>query len=284
MTESPGPTIRRLQLGMELRRLREAAGKSQEDAAKWLGIRAASVSRIETGKQRASLAYLRLLLQLYSVGSPHVEALERLLREASQRGWWAAYGSTVPKWFEDYAGMETAAAEQWAYEAEYVPGLLQTPGYIRAIRLSVKPDASEDELRRAVDLRQARQARLVAADPLTLRVVINEAVIRRLVGGPEVMGEQLRHVAELSEQENITVQVLPFDIGAHPGMLGTFALLKFDDQPLDKVFIEIDGAALYLEKPDEIQRYTATYQRCATLALDTAASTTLIADAARHLE
>src|SRR5882757_8015902 len=111
----PSPTVRRRQLGMELRRLREAAGKSQEDAAQWLDIPATSVSKMETGKQRVSAAYLKLLLQFYGVGSPHAEALDQLRRESSQRGWLVEYGKTVPTWFTDYLGMETAAAEVWTY-------------------------------------------------------------------------------------------------------------------------------------------------------------------------
>lgn len=268
MADGTSPTVRRRQLGMELRRLREAAGKSQHDAGQWLGIPGTAISKMETGKQRVTSAYLKLLLQLYDVGSPHSEALERLRRESSQRGWWAAYGDTVPNWFADYIGMETAAAEVWTYESEFIPGLLQTPQYTEAINVALNPTRTHDEIQRIVQLRASRQKRLTSDEPLTLRAIINEAALRREVGGADVMRAQAERIVEVAQLPNVTVQVLPFSAGAHRGMRGAFTALRFPEEPMNTVYLELDGAALYLEAPSEIKRYANTFERLTSLALD----------------
>jgi transcriptional regulator with XRE-family HTH domain len=265
MVTGPSPTVRRRQLSMELRRLRDAAGKTQQDAADWLGIPATGISKMENGKQRVTQAYLKLLLQLYEVGSPQAEALDRLRRESGQRGWWADYGKTVPKWFADYVGMETVAAEVWTYESEFIPGLLQTPQYTESINVALDPGG---EVQRVVQLKAARQQRLTDENPLILRAVVNEAALRREVGRPDVMRAQARRLAEVAKLPNVTVQVLPFSAGAHPGMLGAFTALRFPEEPMNTVYMELYGAALYLEAPAEIMRYVNTFERLASLALD----------------
>ncbi len=268
MADGPSPTVRRRQLGMELRRLREAAGKGQKEAGQWLGIPETGISKMENGKQRVTTAYLKLLLQLYDVGSPHADALDQLRRESDQRGWWVEYGKTVPDWFADYLGMETAAAEVWTYESELIPGLLQTPQYTEALNVAMKPTASPDEIQRVVQLRATRQQRLTSDQPLTLRAVINEAALRRVVGSPDVMRGQARKLAEVAKLPNVTVQVLPFSVGAHSGMAGAFTALRFPEEPMNTVFVEFDGAALYLEAPPQIERYANTFERLTHLALD----------------
>jgi len=276
MAEGPSPTVRRRQLGMELRRLREAAGKSQEDAGKWVDVPATSISKIETGKQRIRSGDLRSLLQLYGVGSPEAEALERLRREADQRGWWASYGATVPPWFADYIGMETVAAEVWTWEAEFIPGLLQTPEYTEAINTALNPARTAEEIARIVQLRASRQKRLSGDDRLTLRAVISEAALRWVVGSAELMHAQAQHIAEVAQQPNVTVQVLPFSAGAHRGMRGAFTALRFPEEPMNTVYLELDGAALYLESPTEVSRYAKAFTRLTELALDPEATTDLL--------
>jgi transcriptional regulator with XRE-family HTH domain len=253
---------------MELRRLREAAAKSQEDAGRWLGIPGTAISKMETGKQRVTQAYLTLLLQLYNVGSPHAEALERLRRESSQRGWWAAYGDTVPSWFASYVGMEAAAAEVWTYEAEFIPGLLQIPQYTEAVTIATNPNSTAAQVQKFVEVRTARQQRLTSDEPLILRAVINEAAIRREVGGSDVMRAQIERIIEIAKLPNMTVQVLPFSAGAHPGMLGAFTALRFPEEPMNTVYVELDNGALYLEAPAEVERYAHTFERLTGLALD----------------
>lgn len=278
MVETPSPTMRKRQLGWELKRLREAAGKNQDEAARWVGVLTTAISKMENGKQRVSPAYLKLLLQLYDVGSPHADALFQLARESGQRGWWVSYGDSVPVWFADYVGMETAAAEVWTYESELVPGLLQTPAYTEAVTRSANPNLPPDRVDQAVAFRQARQRRLTSDDPVRVHAVLNEAVLRRTVGGPEVMAEQLDRLVAVAALPNVTVQVLPFAAGAHPAMIGSFATLRFPAEPMNTVYIELDGGAAYLEKPAEVARYAATFERLARQALTEEDSATWLTD------
>ncbi|MGH4007845.1 MAG: helix-turn-helix domain-containing protein [Pseudonocardiaceae bacterium] len=268
MPTGPSPTVRRRQLGMELRRLREAAHKNQHDAAQWLGVQDTAISKMENGKQKVSQAYLRLLLQLYEVGSPDAEFLDQLRRESDQRAWFAEYGKTVPSWFNDYLGMETAAVEVWTYESEFVPGLLQIPEYTEAINVALSPDRTPDEIQRLVQLRADRQQRLTSEDPLILRAVINEGALRRQVGGPAVMRSQIRRIAEMATLPNITVQVLPFSAGAHSGMRGPFTALRFPEEPMNTVYLELYGAALYQEAPSEVNKYTDRFEQLTHQSLD----------------
>lgn len=281
---APGlsPTVRRRQLGMELRRLREAARKQQHDAARWLDVNDTVISKLETGKQKVSHAYLTLLLQLYNVGSPHAEFLHQLRRESSQRGWWADYGRTVPSWFADYLGMETAAAEVWTYQPTHVPGLLQTPEYAQAI-IALDPDRPPEEIQRLVQLRADRQRRLAGEEPLTLRAVIDEAALRREVGGPKVMRNQLRHLAEAAMLPNVTVQALPFSAGAHRGMRGAFTALRFPDEPMNTIYLEMYDAALYLEAPPQVAKFTDIFERLARQSKDASSTTRLLEQILKEL-
>jgi transcriptional regulator with XRE-family HTH domain len=257
------PTVRMRQLGMELRRLRNRAGKSQEEAATWINKTDTTISKYETGARRIDVGNLRSLCQLYDVDAPLVAFLERLARESGERGWWADYGNTVPHWFADFLGMETVAAEVWTYESEHVPGLLQTQEYVEAAAsFSTHSDAE-----RFTRLRATRQKRLVDDDPLTLRAVLNEAVVCRVVGGPDVMRRQVRHIIETARLPNVTVQVLPFSVGYHPAMVGSFAALRFPEAPMNTVYVEIKGGAIYMEKPPDVERYTATFERLTEIAL-----------------
>lgn len=258
------PTMRMRQLGMELRRLRDLAGKNQTQAGAWINKTDTTISKYETGARRIDVGNLRSLCQLYDVEATHAAFLELLARESGERGWWAAFGSTVPHWFADFLGMETVATEVWTYESEPFPGLLQTDEYAKA----VFPTHSAD---RFTKLRETRQKRLVDEDPLVLRAVLNETVLCRVVGGPEVMRRQIRHVIDTAQLPNVTVQVLPFSVGYHPAMTGSFTALRFPEVPMmNTVYVQIQGGALYVEKPPDVDRYTATFERLAELALDEA--------------
>jgi len=267
MVAESNPAMRRRQLGMELRRLRDAAGKTQDEAAEWTGLSATAMSKIERGKQGLDQGRLRLLTQFYDVGSPHAEALEHLRRESGKRGWWVQYGEDVPDWFEGYLGMETSAAEIWTYEPELIPGLLQTPEYVRAVTLATQPSGT-DQPDRFAEVRVARQKRLTDDDdPLILRAVINEAVLRREVGGPEVFGAQLDRLAEAAALPNVSVRLLPFSTQEHPSMLGGFTCLRFPQEPLNVAYVEYDGGAIYIERPRRVERFADTFERLADLAL-----------------
>jgi len=278
------PTMRRRQLGAELRDLREKAGKTQEDVWEWTNVPTTTISRYETGKRRVPITFLKAVLPLYGVGSPHAEALEKLAREAHERGWWAAYGDTVPDWFANYLGMETAADELWTYESEYVPGILQTRRYTEATRVAMSAADPLEVSERLVAVRAARQKRLTGDEAMILRAVLNEAVVRRQVGGPDVMREQLAYLVEIAVLPNITLQVLPFATGAHPGMLGPFTALRFPQEPLNTIYLELDGGALYWEKPLAVGRYTATFRRLTELALNEEDTISFISEAERSLD
>lgn len=265
MVAESNPAMRRRQLGMELRRLRDAADKTQDEAGEWTGLSATAVSKIERGKQGLDQGRLRLLMQFYNVGSPHAEALEQLRRESGKRGWWVQYGEDVPAWFAAYLGMETAAAEIWAYEPELIPGLLQTPEYVRAVTLATEPSA--DQADRFAAVRATRQKRLTDDDPLILRAVINEAVLRREVGGPEVFRAQLDRLAEAAALPNVSIRLLPFSTQEHPSMLGGFTCLRFPQEPLNVAYVEYDGGAIYIERPWRVERFADTFERLADLAL-----------------
>ena len=280
LTEAPipgsSPTVRRRQLGMELRRLREAAHKTQDEAAAYLEIDSTVVSRHESGKVRVSVPQLRSYMQLYGVGSPEADYLLQLCRDAAQRGWFARFGKTVPDWFRDYLGMESAAAEVWTWEPLFVPGLLQARAYTEAVSAADNPNRSSDEIQRIAQLRIDRQQRLTADDPLILRAIIDEAALRREVGGPDVMRTQLEHLTKVTELPNITLQVIPFGVGAHRGMRGAFTALRFPEEPMNTVYLELYREALYVEAPGEVANYTDTFEELAQIALSSTDTAELI--------
>lgn len=252
------PTVRRRQLGMELQRLREGAAKSQEEAGRWIGVTASQVSKYETGDRKVKVGYVRSLCELYDVDAPHKEFLVHLAQESDQRGWWADYGNNVPEWYKYFLGFETAAEQIDTYHSELLPGLLQIPEYTRGIAY----DTPADELEQAIKIRSTRQERLTEGSPLQLRVILNEAVLRRDVGGHEVMLRQLRYLITMTERPNITLQVVPFAVGSHPAMAGSFSLLRFPQTPaMDSVFIDIKGGVIYVEKPSDVQRYINDFVR-----------------------
>jgi transcriptional regulator with XRE-family HTH domain len=247
---------------MELQRLREASRKSQEEAGDWVGVSASQVSKYETGDRKIKVGYVRSLCELYNVNAPHKDFLVRLAQESDQRGWWADYGNIVPEWYKYFLGFETAADQIHTYHSELVPGLLQIPDYIRGLA----NDTPAHEVDQTVRIRSTRQERLTdASSPLQLRAILNEAVLRRDVGGREVMLRQLRHLIEMAELPNITIQVLPFSVGYHPAMASSFSLLRFPQTPtMDSVFIDIKGGVLYVEKPSDVERYVIDFGRLAS--------------------
>lgn len=257
LTDS-SPTVRRRQLGMELQRLRESAAKSQEEAGRWIGVSASQVSKYETGDRKIKVGNVRSLCELYDVDAPHKDFLVRLAQESDQRGWWADYGNNVPEWYKYFLGFETAAEQIDTYHSELVPGLLQIPGYTRG----VADETPSEELEQAIKIRSSRQERLTETSPLRLRVVLNEAVLCRDIGGQEVMLQQLDHLIAMGERPNISIQVVPFKVAFHPAMASSFSLLRFPETPaMDTVFIDIKGGVMYLEKPRDVERYVNDFVR-----------------------
>jgi len=202
---------------------------------------------------------------------------------ARVKGWWHQYSGAIPEWFQFHVGLEAEASALQGYESELAPGLLQTEGYTRAIMSTAPVPETGDEVDRQITVRMERQKRLTAADPPDVWAVLNEAVIRRLVGGTKVMREQLCHLVELSALQNVTVQVLPYAAGAHPAMHGSFKIMKFP-APIDPdvVYLEAQTGALYLEKTEDVDRYSVMFDHLRAQALSPEASRTLIAQLAKE--
>lgn len=263
------PTIKRRRLGAALRRLREATGQSTESAAVALGWSQSKVSRIETAATAVSPADVRSLLELYGALSDEITDLVNLAMEDRQPAWWRQYNEVLPENFSGYLGLESEAAQISAYESEVVHGLLQTDAYARRILGQHPLTVMPYEIEQATRLRLARQARLGGDDPLRLDVVINEGALRRVVGGPDVMREQLVHLVEMAAPPTITVRILPFTAGAHPATHGSFAVLEFPD-PDDPRIVCFDTLAttLYREGLREVGAYQLAHERLGALALD----------------
>ena len=254
------PSLRRRRLAAELRRLRDQSGLSINDVAEKLDWPGSRISRIETRQLGITAPDLRKLLDVYGIDDEtHREKLAEMARRANERGWWQSYSrSVVPSGYGDLITVEAEAATIRSYQPEVVPGLLQTPGYARAIiRVGRKSDTAA-EVDRRVEVRLERQHILTRADPPPPRVhvVLNEAVLRRRVGGPEVMREQIQHLMAERDRANVTVQVLPFETGAHPAMVGPFVMMTFlDPGDLGVVHLENATGSLALETPEELRAY-----------------------------
>ena len=261
MTESQsefgGPTVRRMLVGAQLRRLRTELGLSREEAGETIRASEWKIHRLENGQVGFKERDVIDLLRLYEVTDPDdVAAFLLLIREANTPGWWQHYGDVLPRWFRTYVDLESAATLIRTYEGQFIPGLLQTDDYMRAVIGGAQLEESSEEMGRRVRLRMARQTLLTREHPPRLLAVVDEAALRRPVGGPEVMRGQLERLIDASKLPNVTLQVLPFAVGAHSGMPGAFSILRFADPELpDVVYLEHLTNAVYLDKRDEVERY-----------------------------
>jgi transcriptional regulator with XRE-family HTH domain len=254
--ERAGPTVRRMLVGAELRRLRTAKGLSREQAAEAIRASEWKIHRLENGQVSFKERDIVDLLRLYGVtDADEVAGFVVLAREANTPGWWQRYGDVLPQWFRTYVDLESAASLIRTYEGQLVPGLLQTDDYIRAVVHDASLEPSEDVGRR-VRLRMARQTVLTRERPPRLWAVVDEAALRRPVGGREVMRGQLERLIAATKLPNVTLQILPFAGGAHPAMVGAFSILRFADRELpDVVYLEHLTNAVYLDKREEVERY-----------------------------
>jgi transcriptional regulator with XRE-family HTH domain len=255
--EYGGPTVRRMLVGAQLRRLRTEMGLTREEAGEAIRASEWKIHRLENGQVGFKERDIIDLLRLYEVTDPtEVAEFVALAREANSPGWWQHYGDVLPPWFRTYVDLESAARLIRTYEGQFVPGLLQTDDYMRAVVQGAHLDESSEELGRRVRLRMARQTLLTREHPPRLWAVVDEAAMRRPVGGPEVMRGQLERLIEAAKLPNVTLQILPFGEGAHPAMVGSFSVLRFPDEELpDVVYIEHLTSALYLNKPEEVDQY-----------------------------
>jgi transcriptional regulator with XRE-family HTH domain len=265
---------------MELRRLRDLAGITIEQVAERLDCSASKVSRIETGQSGVSPREVRDILAAYEVPAAEVDALLQMAREATQKGWWQLYGAVLTS---AYVGLEAAADAVRSYEALVVPGLLQTEEYARAMILAGHPDIDATAVDQRVRVRMNRQTLLSQDEPLDCRVVLDEAVLHRPVGGYAVMRRQLDHLCKVAGLPNVTLRVLPFSAGAHAGMDGTFTILLYDGSPdLNFVFASNAVGGLFLEKDEEIQKYLIIFERLCSYALPPDETVAMITGLARE--
>jgi transcriptional regulator with XRE-family HTH domain len=263
-----GPTVLRIALGGQLRQLRERSGISREAAGEAIRGSHAKISRLELGRVGFKQRDLLDLLTLYGVTDPDERAsFLTLARQASTPGWWHQYSDVLPAWFETYLGLEQAAAVIRGYEPQFVPGLLQTADYARAVVGLAHGEEHEDEIERRVALRMRRQQILTDAQAATVWLVIDEAALRRPYGGRTVLRGQIRHLLEVSEAATVTIQVVPYEVGGHAAAGGGFAILRFAAPELpDVVYLEQLTSALYLDKRTDVDKYLGVMNRLAVQA------------------
>ncbi|HEV2778586.1 MAG TPA: helix-turn-helix transcriptional regulator [Actinophytocola sp.] len=281
MARGNSPTVRRRRLASELRRLREAAGLTIDEVGDKLECSASKISRIETGHVGVTPRDVRDMLELYPVDEDQREALVQLAREARKKGWWHAYNEVFTGAF---VGLESDAAFLHAHQALLVPGLLQTEDYMRAVMKAIRPDHREEEIERKVAARLTRQKLLTDAQPPEYWAIIDEAVLRRVVGGPEVMRGQLRRLIEVGSLPHVTLQVVPFGAGAHAGMEGPFMILGFPEPAdPDVVYVENTISGSYLEEPSDVYRYTLMFDHLRAAAMKPADTLLMVGEVADGL-
>lgn len=264
MTARRSPTVRKRRLAAELRRLRKECGLTREQVAERIGCAPVTITRIETGQSGARVGEVSLMLEVYGVTGDEREALLQVAKDARKRGWWHQYSGTMPKWFQVYVGLEEEASEILTYESEHIPGLFQTDDYIRALLNAGLRTLAEDEIQGRVALRLKRQERLVSNDAPKIWAVLNEAVIRRHVGGRETMCAQLQQLCELAKLDHINIVVLPFSAGAHPGMEGSCSVLRFPEPAdPDVVYVQYRLGSIYLEDPSMLESTLTSSTTCA---------------------
>ncbi|WP_327696859.1 helix-turn-helix domain-containing protein [Streptomyces sp. NBC_00459] len=282
MASNVNPTVRRRRLGQELRRLREQKGMTAEEVAERLLVSQSKISRLENGRRSISQRDVRDLCGVYEVEDQRmVDSLMEMAKDSRQQGWWHAFGD-VP--YSVYIGLETDAASLRVYDPQVIPGLLQTRPYAEALITGALPETPSGDIDNRVQVRLRRQERITAVEnPLRLWTVLDEAALRRVVGSRLLMREQLESLVEQSQLPHVTVQVIPFDMGAHPGLNGQYAILEFPDAA-DSSVVYIEGVTsdLYLEKAQDVQKYSVMYEHLRAQALNVDQSRQFIADLAKE--
>src|ERR1700685_878536 len=276
---SVGPTVRRRRLGSELRRLRESQSIKLEEVAERLGLAPSTLSRIETGKAPTRTAYLNSMLELYGVDDPSQrQVLLDMAREGHRKGWWTVWDGVLPTGFGIYVGLEAEAASLRGSEAQVVHGLLQTEEYAKAVMTTVRRRQTPEEIDRLVQLRLQRQDVLQRVDPLELWIILDEAVLRRMTAPADIMHRQLEHLCDASNWPNITLQILTFGSGLHPGLGGPFAIIEFPERfDPDVVYTEgVTGQAYMEERDREVRARSEAFDLLRATALPPADSALLI--------
>src|SRR5262245_17147850 len=266
MSRGPSPTVRRRRLAARLRELRENANLTIDEVGDKLECSASKISRIETGHVGVTPRDVRDMLEVYGVDDDERDALVQLAREARKKGWWHAYNEVFTGAF---VGLESDASFLHTHQALLVPGLLQTEAYTRAVIRAIRPDIGEADVDLRVRGRLSRQKLLTEEpNPPEYWAVLDQAVLERTVGGPEIMREQLKRLVELASLPHVTLQVVPYSAGAHAGMEAPFLILGVPDQAdPDVVYVEYSTSGVYLEQPEDVHRYTLIFDHLRAAAL-----------------
>ncbi|MEU4148933.1 helix-turn-helix transcriptional regulator [Streptomyces sp. NPDC026659] len=264
------PTVLRMILGRQLQKRRQEAGVSLEDAARALRVTPLTIRRLEKADVALKPLYVEKLLETYGADTNEIAEFVAFADRANEPGWWHTYRDVLPSWFSAYVSLETGARTLRTYEPHYVTGLLQTHRYARAVLSGGFPNDNDEDLERRVGLRLRRQALLEKADAPTLWVVMEEAVLHRVVGGAEVMREQVDRLLEVSELEHVSVDIVPFTAGAHVGACAPFTYFRFEEPELpDVVYSEILSGAMYLDQRAEVVAHLEAHNRMSLLTSDT---------------
>jgi transcriptional regulator with XRE-family HTH domain len=281
---SGAPTVLRMVLGKRLRQLREQAGVSYGEAARAIDVTALTVRRMEKAEVGLKIPYLKELLRTYRVGGSEIDEFLHLAREANQPGWWHQYRDVLPDWFSAYVSLESEATVIRAYEPHYVPGLLQTEDYARAVLRAGFPNTAPEGVDRRVALRVRRQRLLTKQDAPTIWAVLDETILRRPVGGSQVMRAQLDHLLEALVLPNVRLQIMPFSAGPHPGAFGPFHFFRFGFSELpDIVYAENVTGATYLDHQDDVVAHLEVLDRMAVQAASVDETRNILADARKEL-
>jgi transcriptional regulator with XRE-family HTH domain len=278
------PTVLRMVLGKRLRQLRERAGVSFEDAARAIEVTALTVRRIEKAEVGLRIPYVRELLHTYGVPAPEINDFLTLAREANQPGWWYKYRDVLPEWFSAYVSLESEASVIRLYEPHYVPGLLQTHDYATALMRVGFPNESKEEIARRVALRIKRQDLLAKPDAPAVWAILDETVLRRPVGGAEVMRAQIDRLLEVLDMPKVRIQIMRFDVGAHPGAFGPFHHFRFGFSELpDVVYTESLVGAVYVDRPDDVVGYLEVLDRMSVQAEPVARTRAILGELRKEL-
>jgi hypothetical protein len=278
------PTVLKILLGAQLRRLRETAGVTRDDAGYHIRASGSKISRLELGRVSFKERDVSDLLDLYHVAGEQKDQLVQLTREANATPWWQKYREVVPDWFQVYVGLEEAATLIRVYEVQFVPGLLQTEEYARAVVMQGSPGLSPDEVDNRVNVRLGRQRLFAKENAPRLWAIVDEAALRRPMGGRDVLAGQIKRLMEAVSEPNITLQVMPFKYGGHGAEGGAFTIMRFPEADLpDMVYMEYLTGAHYIDKPDEVEVYAAVMERLSVAGTSPEKTRDILADILKEL-
>ncbi|WP_069886937.1 helix-turn-helix domain-containing protein [Streptomyces luteocolor] len=269
-------TTRRRQLGATLRKLRARQGMTLEEAGQHVGVSKATISRYETREGPVKWLVVEALCRAYNAAEAERNALVSLAKDAKQLGWWRSFADSIPESMNLLLTLEDEAVHEEHFACVYVPGLLQTRGYTTAVQQANEMERTPEDIERLVDIRMKRQEILNRAEPLRLWAILDESVVRRVVGSPAVMQAQLDHLLHAVESPHITLQVLPFSRGAHAAALGSFVIIGGREPSLDVAYVDLHVGSVFMEKDEELDRYRLAFDYLRAQALDMAASSALI--------